>query len=139
MREVSKQRREFFDGETGLPNNCAQRTSVQLFMIGNRGLCGRRFPNQNDMTAALSIYFKANLPSALTHSAPETTGNLLTQQPRPVPLDPLARVRHAHVALLRVNRSPRGRSQGLVARFSLAYTARKTRNLGNNETIFAGI
>jgi len=44
--------KEFFNGNTGLPKDTAERTKLQLSMIGNDTASGT--PTPNDMTATLS-------------------------------------------------------------------------------------
>src|SRR5205823_3168809 len=55
----------FFDGETCLADDRAECAAIELLMIGDGGLGGRGLANHNDMAAALSIDFKANLAERL--------------------------------------------------------------------------
>src|SRR5438552_2136419 len=56
---------KLFDGETCLTDDSAESAAVEFFVIGNGGLRGRRLANQDDVTAALAIDFKANLAKRL--------------------------------------------------------------------------
>ncbi len=58
---MSKQCNEFFDGKVSLADYGAKGAAVKFFVIGNGRLRRRGFTNQDDVAAALSIDFKANL------------------------------------------------------------------------------
>jgi len=63
--EMSKQRNKLVDAKACLTDDRPQRAAVKFFVIRNGGLGGRRFTNQHDVAAALSIDFKANLATRL--------------------------------------------------------------------------
>jgi len=107
---VSNQGDKLFYRETCLADDCPQRAAIEFFVIGNGGLRGRRLANRYDVTATLSIDFKAILPSIFTYCAPEMTGSLLTQRPLPTRRDRQVRAGRARVALPRAARSRRERS-----------------------------
>jgi hypothetical protein len=65
---MSKQRDKLFDSKTCLTDDRAESASIEFFVIWNSGLRGWRVANHHDVTAALTIDFKANLatrPDAL--------------------------------------------------------------------------
>src|SRR5437773_232955 len=62
---MSKQRDELFYGQASLADERAERAAIEFFVIGNGCLRGRRVADDNDVTAALSIDFKANLAERL--------------------------------------------------------------------------
>ncbi len=62
---MSKQRHKLFDRKTSLPNNRAERAAIEFFVIRNGRLRGWRLANQDDVAAALSIDFEANLAGRL--------------------------------------------------------------------------
>src|SRR5207302_10659724 len=92
---------EFFDGETCLADDRAQRAAVEFFVIGDGGLRGRRLANQDDVTAALTIDFKANLFQRLNTLCAGNEGSLLTRLPRPALCDRRAPACRARARLLR--------------------------------------
>lgn len=64
-RTMSKQRNKLLYGKAAVANDRAQRAAIEFLVIGNGGLRGRGFANQNYVAAALSIDFKANFAERL--------------------------------------------------------------------------
>src|SRR3990172_5941938 len=81
--EMLKQCHKLFHSQTSLANDRAEGAAIEFLVVWNGGLRGRRFAHQNDVAALRLKTSKPILPSALTHSAPETTGSLLTRRPQP--------------------------------------------------------
>jgi len=63
-----KQRDEFFDGETCLADDRAERAAIEFLVIGNGGLAGRRLAHHNDVASTLSIDFKIQSCRAPSHN-----------------------------------------------------------------------
>ncbi len=64
---------ELVDGETGLPDDGAQRAAVELFVVGNNQLGKRVVATQDDMAAVLSLLVEPGfLECPHTLSAGET-------------------------------------------------------------------
>lgn len=62
---MSEQRDKLFNGQTCLADDCPECAAVKFFVIGNGGLRGWGVANQDNVTAALSKDFKANLTERL--------------------------------------------------------------------------
>src|SRR5436190_1575369 len=62
---MSEQRNKLFNGQARLADDRAERAAIEYFMVWNSGLGRRGLANQNNVTAALSIDFKANLAKRL--------------------------------------------------------------------------
>src|SRR5258705_12271875 len=103
--QFSKQRDELFNRKACLANDRAQGAAIEFLVIGNGGLAGRRLAHNHDVAATLPIDFESD-QSAFTQSAPEMTGSLLTQRPRPTRGDPREAARRARAKLPRRMRLP---------------------------------
>jgi len=122
---MSKQRDKLFDGQAGLANDGTERAAIEFLVIRNR---------------SLSWYTsKPILPSALTHWAPETTGSLLTQQPRLTLCDRRVLARRVRARLPRVTKLLRERSQALRRELALADATGMARNLGADKAVFTWV